>query len=231
MRYSWILFDADETLFHFDGFAGLKYMFASLGVDFSPQDYQAYQERSAPLWINYQNGVISAAELQHQRFQDWSKRLTVSTEQLNSDFLAAMAKVSPPLPGAVELISSLQDKAQLGIITNGFTAMQQERLAYAGWQDTFSPLVISEEVGIAKPDVGIFEHAFHLMGNPPKEQILMVGDNPHSDILGGLNAGIDTCWLNASGDRAPANIQPHYEVGSLNQLQQLLLSENKTHHG
>lgn len=227
MRYSWILFDADETLFHFDGFAGLKYMFASFGVDFSPQDYQAYQARSAPLWVNYQNGVISAAELQHQRFQDWSQRLTVSTEQLNSDFLAAMAKVSSPLPGAVELISSLQDKAQLGIITNGFTAMQQERLAHAGWQDTFSPLVISEEVGIAKPDVGIFEHAFNLMGNPPKEQILMVGDNPHSDILGGLNAGIDTCWLNASGSTAPTNIQPHYEVDSLNQLQQLLL--NKTH--
>ncbi len=61
------------------------------------------------------------------------------------------------------------------------------------------------------------------MSHPPKERILMVGDNPHSDILGGLNAGIDTCWLNTDGKAAPQGITPRYEVSSLDQLHTLLL--------
>ncbi|WP_417616004.1 pyrimidine 5'-nucleotidase [Oceanisphaera sp.] len=223
MRYSWILFDADETLFHFDAFAGLTRMFATFGVNFTKDHYQHYQAVSAPLWVDYQNGVINAAQLQHRRFRHWAERLAVSTERLNSDFLAAMAEVCPPLPGATELISALTGKAKMGIITNGFTSMQHTRLARAGWQQTFDTLIISEQVGVAKPDAAIFEHAFEQMGHPPKEQILMVGDNPHSDILGGLNAGIHTCWLNSNGRTAPEGIKPHFEVSSLNQLQQLLL--------
>lgn len=223
MRYSWILFDADETLFHFDAFSGLTRMFATFGVNFTNSDYQHYYDLSMPLWTDYQNGTITAAQLQHQRFQDWSEKLNVSTERLNQDYLAAMAEVSPPLSGAPELISALQGKAKLGIITNGFSAMQHTRLARAGWEQAFDTLVISEQVGVAKPDAAIFEHAFALMGNPPKEQILMVGDNPHSDILGGLNAGIDTCWLNSAGRATPHGIRPHYEVNSLQQLQRLLL--------
>ncbi|ART80600.1 pyrimidine 5'-nucleotidase [Oceanisphaera avium] len=223
MRYSWILFDADETLFHFDAFAGLKVLFASFGIDFTAEDYRQYHTLSAPLWVDYQNGAISAAQLQHLRFANWAERLQVSTDTLNRDYLAAMAEVSPPLSGAPELISALQGKAKLGIITNGFSAMQHTRLAKAGWQQAFDTLVISEQVGIAKPAAGIFEHAFALMGHPPKEQILMVGDNPHSDILGGLNAGIDTCWLNSTGRSTPQGIRPHYEVNSLQQLQRLLL--------
>lgn len=223
MHYQWILFDADDTLFHFDAFSGLTQMFATFGVNFSAQDYHQYQTLSAPLWVDYQNGVINAAQLQHRRFRHWAERLAVSTERLNSDFLAAMADVCPPLPGATELIGALTGKAKMGIITNGFTSMQHTRLARAGWQQTFDTLIISEQVGVAKPDAAIFEHAFEQMGHPPKEQILMVGDNPHSDILGGLNAGIHTCWLNSNGRAAPEDIRPHFEVSSLSQLQQLLL--------
>ncbi|MGO1247230.1 MAG: pyrimidine 5'-nucleotidase [Oceanisphaera sp.] len=223
MRYSWILFDADETLFHFDAFLGLTRMFETFNVNFTTEDYQDYRTLSAPLWVDYQNGTINAAQLQHIRFKDWAERLSVTTEQLNQDYLSAMAEVSPPLPGAPELINALQGKAKLGIITNGFSAMQQIRLDRAGWQQAFDTLVISEQVGVAKPDVAIFEHAFALMGHPPKEQVLMVGDNPHSDILGGMNAGIDTCWLNSAGHPTPTGIKPHYQVSSLAQLQQLLL--------
>ncbi|WP_298717008.1 pyrimidine 5'-nucleotidase [uncultured Oceanisphaera sp.] len=223
MQYQWILFDADDTLFHFDALAGLTRMFAAFGVSFTEQDYQHYQTLSKPLWVDYQNGAINAEQLQHRRFEHWAERLSVTTQRLNHDFLAAMADICTLLPGARELVQALQGKAKLGIITNGFTAMQHVRLERVGLQDAFSTLVISEQVGIAKPDAGIFEHAFELMSHPPKERILMVGDNPHSDILGGLNAGIDTCWLNTDGKAAPQGITPRYEVSSLDQLHTLLL--------
>ncbi|MGR7922989.1 pyrimidine 5'-nucleotidase [Zobellella denitrificans] len=223
MQYKWILFDADDTLFHFDAYQGLRRMFAGFGVDFGEQDFAHYQTLNQPLWVDYQDGHITAEQLQHRRFAGWAERLEVSPRELNSAFLTAMADICAPLPGARELIDALTGKAQLGIITNGFTELQQVRLERTGFRDAFSPLVISEQVGLAKPDPGIFEHALELMGQPPREQVLMVGDNPHSDILGGLNAGLHTCWLNPAGKPAPEGIRPHYQVSSLHELHRLLL--------
>lgn len=224
IRYQWILFDADETLFHFDAFAGLKQMFCAFEVDFGRQDYEHYQTINKPLWVDYQAGKITAAQLQNRRFAQWAGKLGVSTQRLNSEFLQAMADICALLPGAEALIAALKGKVKMGIITNGFTELQTIRLQRIGLEDVFYPLVISEQVGLAKPDIGIFEYAFKQMDHPPKEHILMVGDNPHSDILGGINAGIDTCWLNIHGDDKPDGIEPHYQVNSLGQLQQLLLS-------
>lgn len=222
MKYKWILFDADETLFHFDALQGLQLMFSRHGVDFTKQDYDQYQQTNKPLWNAYQNGEINAEHLQNVRFQGWSEKLQISTQKLNSDFLLAMADICSPLPGAGELLASLHGKVKMGIITNGFTALQEIRLQRTGFAEYFSSLTISEQVGIAKPDQGIFEHALATIGQPEKKHVLMVGDNPHSDILGGLNAGIDTCWLNVDNQKSPDGITAHYQVSSLSELQALL---------
>ncbi|CNH50942.1 nucleotidase [Yersinia aldovae] len=224
MKYQWILFDADETLFHFDAYQGLKLMFSRFNVAFSVQDFDYYQLVNQPLWVDYQNGKISAAELQNTRFEMWAEKLGVAATRLNSEFLLAMADICSLLPGARELVDALRGKVSMGIITNGFTELQTLRLERTGLQNIFSPLIISEQVGIAKPDVAIFEHAFSLMNHPPKERILMVGDNLHSDIQGGINAGIDTCWLNTHGAAADKNIAPRYQVSSLAELKTLLLA-------
>ncbi|MGI2172970.1 pyrimidine 5'-nucleotidase [Shewanella ulleungensis] len=223
-KYKWILFDADETLFHFDAFAGLKLMFSRFDIDFSANDFTLYQQVNKPLWVEYQNGLITAAHLQHTRFNEWANKLSVTPQHLNSQFLAAMADICQPLPGARELVDSLSGRVNLGIITNGFTELQSIRLSRTGFQDAFSPVVISEQLGKAKPDIAIFNHAFSLMGEPEKHQVLMVGDNLHSDILGGNNAGIDTCWLNHYGAAVSDDISPSYQVNNLTELHQLLHS-------
>ncbi|WP_404342541.1 pyrimidine 5'-nucleotidase [Pseudoalteromonas mariniglutinosa] len=222
MKYSHVLFDADETLFSFNAFAGLKNMFANYNIDFSEADYAHYQAVNKPLWIAYQNHDISASELQVTRFSEWAKRLGVPAQRLNDAFLAAMAEICLPLPGAVELLNKLKPHAKLGIITNGFTQLQARRLEHTGLKDMFDWLVISEQVGVAKPAAEIFQHTFALMGNPAKEHILMVGDTAASDILGGQNVGIDTCWLQHPGALLPDGIKPTYHVTQLKQLQRIL---------
>ncbi len=222
MHYQWILFDADETLFHFDAFQGLKLMFSWYDVDFTQADYQQYQTANKPLWVDYQNGQITALELQTTRFQGWSDKLNVPTQTLNSEFLRAMSETSACLPGAKALVTALTGKVKMGIITNGFTELQTVRLEKTGFKDAFFPLVISEQVGVAKPHPAIFDHAFSFMDDTPKDRILMVGDNPHSDIQGGINAGIHTCWLNVNNEPLPEGIKPHYQVGSLAELLGLL---------
>jgi 5'-nucleotidase len=222
--YDWILFDADETLFHFDAFGGLKLMFSRFDVDFTEKHYDEYQVVNKSLWVDYQNGDITAAELQQRRFNSWATKLNISPQNLNSFFMTAMAEICAPLEGARSLLSTLKGKVKLGIITNGFTELQQIRLERTGLRDHFELVIISEEVGIAKPHPGIFHYALSMMGNPAREQVLMVGDNPDSDILGGINSGLDTCWLNIAKKLVPEGIQPHYQVSSLMELEELLLS-------
>lgn len=226
MNWDWILFDADETLFTFDAFAGLQRMFLSYGVAFSANDYAEYQLTNKPLWKDYQEGIISAEQLQLQRFEIWAARLAIPASTLNRAFLNAMAEICAPLPGARDLLDALHGRVKLGIITNGFTALQQIRLERTGFRDYFDLLIISEQFGVPKPDRKIFDHALAQMGqpHPSRDRVLMVGDTLESDILGGINAGLPTCWLNRFGHSAPDHIQPTWQVTSLAELQTMLAS-------
>jgi putative hydrolase of the HAD superfamily/5'-nucleotidase len=223
-KYDWILFDADNTLFHFDAYKGLKLMFSQFGVEFTEHDYQEYESINQPLWVQYQKGEITAQYLQKQRFNSWAEKLTMSSIDLNHAFLCAMTEISHPLEGAISLLENLKGKSKLGIITNGFAELlQQARLERTGIKEHIDLLVMSEKVGVAKPHRDIFEHALAAMGNPDRDQVLMVGDNLDSDIIGGINVGVHTCWLNADQKIAPPHIIPHYEVPSLADLERLLL--------
>lgn len=220
--FSWLVFDADDTLFHFDAFTGLKQLFTGFNIDFTHHDYAEYQLVNKPLWVDYQNGVITATQLQQQRFTAWAERLDCLPQQLNDSFMTIMAEICTPIAGVVELLNSLKDKVRLGIITNGFSQLQQARLEHTGLTNYFDLLVVSEEVGAAKPQQAIFEHSLTLMGNPIRTHVLMIGDNPSSDILGGINAGLQTCWFNQHQLAMPAGIKPHYHVSSFSELHRLL---------
>ncbi len=156
MKYNWILFDADETLFSFDSFSGLKQLFTHYNVDFTQEDFIEYQQLNKPLWVAYQDGKIDAKTLQEQRFSEWGKRLSVKPAELNHGFLVTMAEVCRPLEGVVELLQQLQHRAKLAIITNGFTAMQKLRLQKTGLSDYFEFVVVSEEIGVSKPNPDFF---------------------------------------------------------------------------
>ncbi|QDF65359.1 pyrimidine 5'-nucleotidase [Shewanella sp. SNU WT4] len=226
-QFDWILFDADETLFHFDAFAGLKLLFSRHGVAFSEQDFEEYQLINQPLWLEYQRGTIDAEHLQTTRFNAWATKLGCSASALNHGFLMAMADICEPLPGVRELLASIGPRYRLGIITNGFTQLQQVRLQKTGLSDYFSLVVISEQVGVAKPDPAIFTHSLMLMSDVSGAQVaphkvLMVGDNLHADILGGNNSGLATCWYNPSGKPRVPEVLPSIEISHHDQLRQLL---------
>lgn len=217
MNYQWIFFDADETLFSFDAFAGLQRLFAQYQVNFTLSDYEEFQKVNKPLWVQYQNGEISAKQLQITRFSTWAEKLQQSAEQLNTEYLLAMADVCQPLNGVVETLTILKQRAELGIITNGFSALQQLRLEKNGLTDFFKFVTVSEQIGIAKPDIRIFQHSLNQMNIKDPKKVLMVGDTLESDILGGKNAGLDTCWL-SYGRENPTMITPSYTINRFSDL-------------
>jgi len=221
-NYDWILFDADDTLFHFDAIGALKLMFLDYGINFTKDDFFAYQTVNYALWQQYQRNEITAAQLQDRRFSAWGNRLRVSTAELTSAFQKAMAEVCTLLDGATDLLDNLKDNTKFGIITNGFAEMQQARLERNGIAHHFEFVVISEVVGTPKPHRGIFDHALTLMDNPARDRVLMVGDNLESDILGGINAELHTCWLNTNKKPAMNHIKPHHQVSSLREVEKLI---------
>lgn len=218
MKYQWVLFDADETLFSFNSYFGLKAMLARYQIDFSEQDYQDFQAINKPLWVAYQNNEITAQDIQTRRFAKLSEQTGVEPFRLNQELMAEMALISQPLAGVTETLNALYGKVKMGIITNGFTELQQKRLDNTQMSHFFDIVVISEQIGAAKPDRQVFDYAFALMDEFDRTKILMVGDTLASDILGGNNSGIDTCWLNTFNLKNETNIKPTYEINTLNQI-------------
>lgn len=218
MKYQWVLFDADETLFSFNSYLGLKAMLARYQINFSEQDYQDFQTINKPLWVAYQNNEITAQDIQTRRFAKLSEQTGVEPLKLNQELMAEMALVSQPLAGVMETLNTLYGKVKMGIITNGFTELQQKRLDNTQTSHFFDIVVISEQIGAAKPDRQVFDYAFALMDEFDRTKVLMVGDTLASDILGGNNSGIDTCWLNTFNLENDTDIKPTYEIHSINQI-------------
>lgn len=218
MRYNWVLFDADETLFSFNSYLGLTAMLKRYGIDFTREDYDAFQAVNKLLWVAYQNNEITAEDIQMRRFAKLAEQTGVHQIQLNQELMAEMAKVSKPLDGVMEMLETLYPEVKMGIITNGFTELQQQRLQNTQTEKFFEIVVVSEQIGVAKPDRKVFDYAFSQMDELDKTKILMVGDTLASDILGGYNSGIDTCWFNHANLVNDTKIQPTYEIKDIHEL-------------
>jgi YjjG family noncanonical pyrimidine nucleotidase len=195
-QYTHILFDADGTLFDFDAYNGLCIVFKRHNQTFTKKLFEEYKNINRPLWDQYQLHEITATQVQCKRFEHWQDLLGKSAQDINTSFLDAMSEICAPIDGAKELLDALHGKVEMGIITNGFTQLQKTRLKRTNFTKYFATLVVSEEVGVAKPHPEIFNHTLTQLGNPHPARVLMVGDTLASDIAGGTAAGLHTCWLN-----------------------------------
>jgi len=114
-------------------------------------------------------------------------------------------------------LDELSDSYKLGLITNGASCLQREKLATAGLDEYFDAVVVSAEFGVGKPDPSIFAHALSLLGSDP-EQAVMIGDSLHRDVDGATAAGLKSVWVNRSGQPRPADRPDRVEVTTLSDL-------------
>ena len=124
-------------------------------------------------------------------------------------------------PGAHDTLQYIADYYRVGMITNGYSDSQRKRLRACGIEQYFHSLVISDEVGIRKPDTGIFEVALQDLGFK-RSEVLFVGDSLNDDYEGARNAGIDFCFYNRDAVRLGDEYAPEYEVKRLLQLKDIL---------
>ncbi len=233
-NYELLLLDADETLFDFrkaEAFA-LEGAFAERGLAATPETVARYDAINKDIWRRLERGEIDQARLKIERFALLFADMGVGLDAADFSglYLAWLGRGSFLLPGAEELCAYLATKYRLAIVTNGIAAVQRPRFEASPIRRHFEAIVISEEVGAAKPRPEIFERACAAMGFFDKSRVLMIGDSLSSDIAGGIAYGIDTCWLNpgktaADSADAPAMakaLAPTYVVSGLAELKALL---------
>ncbi len=224
--YRWILMDLDNTIFDFSASSHLA--FCAFLKDFEIPEkeeyYHIYKKVNAEVWKKLETGEINSDEVKWSRFFKFFKAIEVDKDphQANECYLDHLVDNFRFIHKAEETINYLGAHYQLAAVTNGLKQVQRPRLHRSGIGNAFKVIVVSEEVGHAKPQKAFFDIVFSEMGNPLKNDVLIIGDNLSSDIKGGIEYGIDTCWFNHENIDNQTTFKPHYEVSSMDGIRSIL---------
>lgn len=227
MKYEIIIFDADETLFDFK--KSEKYAFEHAMLEFNiayDEGYhlKIYKEINDAIWKDFENGLITQEKLKVERFKRLSDKLNIKFDAVEfaKSYMKHLANASFLYEDSTSLIEDLHKNYKLIIITNGLKDVQNNRIRKSTIGKYFEDIIISEEVGVSKPDSKIFEVALENIDYTDKSKILMVGDSLTSDVKGGINFGVDTCWFNHKKSLNKTDIKPTYEISNLLDLKNIL---------
>jgi 5'-nucleotidase len=198
-----VFFDLDDTLLDHRGAerAALSETcraFGDLLVRHTETEiHDLYHRGNVHLWREYAAGSIAKEHLKEERFALLLDAVGLdrrSATQVSDHYLACYARHWSMPAGALEAFRSIADRYPVGVITNGFSEIQQAKMdRFPEIRSRLGALVVSEEVGLMKPDPGIFRHAEAKIGIPANK-LLYVGDSLHSDVEGALAAGWQAAW-------------------------------------
>jgi 2-haloacid dehalogenase len=226
MSYDTILFDLDHTLLDSDESERRAYAhtMTSAGLDDPDAHFTTYVAINRAMWRAVELGELQPSEVRHRRFEEFvvTVGLDADPESMAVEFVWALGAHGDLYPGVEQLLATCAARASLGLVTNGLSDVQRSRVSRLGIADYFDAIVVSSEVGVTKPRPHIFEIAFEQLGHPPKRSAVMVGDSLTSDIAGGRNYGIDTCWYNPHGNRAEPGSEPTHQAATIDDLADLL---------
>jgi putative hydrolase of the HAD superfamily len=225
-KYSHIFFDLDHTIWDFDKNAEealhelyIIHKLNDLGLNSADAFIETYTQNNHRLWREYHVGNITKETLREARFKQTFLDLGVHPDVIPHGFEDAYVQLCPTktnlFPNAHETLAYLQSKYTLHLISNGFKESQDIKINGTGIGKYFTHIIISEIVGVNKPDPGIFEHAVNIAGTT-KAQSIMIGDSLEADVLGALNFGMDAIYFNpfnaAKPDEVPVQISDLKEL-------------------
>lgn len=223
----YVLLDIDDTLLDFGKAeaAAIKKTFERIGIPATDKVIARYSEINNAQWSALEKGELTRQQVLVRRFDILFEELGIKgvpseMAQASYEYLLGIGHYF--IDGAVELLEALKDKYELYIVSNGTACVQDSRLASAGIAPYFKDIFISERIGADKPSREFFDRAFSRIEGFEREKAIIVGDRLSSDILGGINAGITTCWFNPKRLPPDPDIPADYEIHALNELPELL---------
>ena len=224
MAYSWLLFDADDTLFDYP-LAEAKALcstFEQFGQIYRSEYLRIYQVFNRQVWQEFERGETTSQELRLKRFRLLFEEIhaPLDPQDFSPRYLENLSHGSSLLEGAARVLENLSGHYHLALVTNGLSDVQRPRLECSAIRPFIEKIFISEEIGVAKPEAGFFEAVFREIGHPAKAEVLIIGDSLTSDMQGGINYGIDTCWFNPAGKTTTLPVT--YTIKTLGQLLEIL---------
>ena len=218
-----VFFDLDETILDFTRAEAVALSRALCAFDREPTPHviERYHVLNISQWKLMEEGKLSRVGVLTRRFELLFEEMGWDPEGVlafNDQYEIFLGEGHYFLPGAEELLKELAPQYDLYLATNGASSVQRGRLKSAGLEPYFKGIFISEEVGFNKPSLEYFQSAFATIPNFDPEAAIIVGDSLTSDIRGGRNAGIRTCWLNPAGEDPRPDIIPDYTVRTLEEL-------------
>lgn len=227
MKIRALLIDIDGTLLDFkqSEALGISAIMEHYGVTPTPELAAHYHDVNQSFWHKYEKGEITRAQINEGRYPAFFGELGVTVdcevcERIYQDFVNNRLV---PVEGAKEMLAYLSGKYSLYVASNGYSVKQRERLKKVGMFDYFTDMFVSEETGTQKPQKEFFDYCFARMEKDLKpEEVMIIGDGLTSDMAGGNNAGIRTCWFNAYGETNNAGVSIDVEIHSLEEIREIL---------
>lgn len=229
-RYQNIFIDLDDTIYDFAASSreSFEEAYNLLGYEryFNSFNHfmSLYEPHNLELWGLYGEGKITKAELNSDRYSYPLRMVGIENQELADTFcrevLGRIPTKNKVIPGAVELLEYLYPKYNLYILSNGFKELQEHKMQTAGLRKYFKKIVLSDDIGINKPNPELFIHALQV-ANSTTEESIMIGDMFDTDIAGAAGVGMDQIFYNRKGlELLP--FEPTYTVRNLLQIKEIL---------
>lgn len=223
-----ILWDIDGTLLSFQ--KAERNAIRSCFSDFSmgpcsDEMIACYSKINTGYWRRLERGEVTRQQVQYGRFQEFFACYGLDVGLVEPFHLRYQHYLGDFVffnDGAREVVEGLRKQISQYAVTNGTKTVQERKLRKSGLDKLLDGVFISEDVGAEKPMIGFFQTVFSKIGSYKKEEILIVGDSLTSDMQGGVNAGIKTCWYNPDGSENSSNLPLDYEIKQLNEIFQIV---------
>lgn len=223
-----ILWDIDGTLLDFKKaeYESIKACFEvfQLGVC-TDEMIKRYSAINCKYWEKLERGEITKQEVLVGRFREFFASEGMKTdcaEEFNKEYQQRLGDIICFCDDGYDLVKSLKETYKQYAVTNGTKVAQDKKLKKSGLIELFDDVFISEVVGVEKPGVGFFDYVWEKIGKYDKSEVMIVGDSLTSDIKGGNNAGILTCWYNPKGIPNDKGVHVDYEINNLQVLPEVL---------
>ena len=233
-KYETLIFDLDDTLI--DNNLSIKYAFTiiinQLGIEYSDDLFFKWKKFDTAYWHTWESGNMiipdSIKTLEDKIIYLRSNRFVIFFKKLKIDFQTAVAINElycsmlgvniVEIENACKLLQELNSDYEIIIATNGPKDAAINKLEKAKLKSYISSIICSEEIGFSKPMPEFFNFLYDKTQNKDKSKMLLIGDSLTTDILGGMNNGIDTCWFNPNNNSLPEEYCPTMTINRLLQL-------------
>lgn len=224
-----ILWDVDGTLLDFlaQEEAAIRKCFKEFELgECSDEMLEEYSRINASYWPRMEKGELTKQQVLVYRFVEFFEKHGIDTsiaEKFNETYQERLGETIRFMPNALEIVRNLKGKLIQCAATNGTITAARKKLSLSTLNQLFDYIFISEEVGYEKPRIEYFNVIFDTLKDIRKDEILIIGDSLTSDMKGGNNAGIKTCFYNPTGKKYETDLRIDYEISNLNEVLDVLI--------